>query len=328
MKTISRNLSLCAAISVLLVSACSKRDSKSGGVGGGAGAALTPPAGPVELKVKWTVGRKYDFRMESTETMAGEMPGYLQPTKQIMHRSQDLTVSVLKELGNGGRQLELTFVAQKADMFQGDRKSMSFDSAQDPSRDSLNSAASMLRKMVGGRLQYLTDENGKVEKMEGFEPLLARAAGTNRQARGLFQQIFNQEELKRYAEFAEGMPGRPVKPGDTWPVQGEMGTPGGPVSWNLKNTFKEWAQRSDHTCVRMQFSGDLSLKSDPAGGPGGFKLENGKISGESWFDPELGMVVDLAGEESMTLKIQDQGKTFSPKMTRQHTLTLQRVTGP
>ena len=320
MKKTNVVFSLVAAAGVLLAG-CSKKDSAGSGQ---SGASFTPPKGPVELKVKWPVGGKYGFRMEMHQVLEVELSSHPQPVKQTMNMSQDLAITVIKELAGGGRQLDLLFTAQKFEMSMGERKMLSFDSAQDPSRDSRNPAAALLRKMIGARIQLLTDAEGKVEKVEGFEALVNHVAGTNTQMQGMFRQFFNPESFKQYCSFANDLPKQPVKPGDTWPGRGEMEGPMGIVGWDTKCAFEDWEPREGRTCVRWEHTGSLSSK--PGSNGKSLNIKKGKTAGDTWFDPELGMIVQSVRQDTMTLAGEGEGKV-APEIEQKSTFTLIEVAG-
>src|SRR5208283_2661114 len=128
-------------------------------------------------------------------------------------------------LDNGGRQLELQFESQTMDVSQGGRSVLSFNSLQDSAQDTNNPVAPVLRAMIGVRVQYFTDANGKVERVEGTDALAKRfAASGNPQAQALVQQMFGEETLKRYGSFADAMPGHVIKVGDSWPLKEDVTT--------------------------------------------------------------------------------------------------------
>lgn len=199
---------------------------------------------------------------------------------------------------------------------------MNFDSTQDPSGDGRNPVAPLLRKMVGGRLKYVTDADGKVDKIEGVSELAARISqGSPPQIQAAFSSMYSEGYFKQLCDVARMAPGRGVKPGDTWRmnVQEEMGSLG-TMTMNMKLKFEDWDQHGTRKCARIASTGDITSKpSETPGGPASamtIEIEKGKVSGTGWFDPELGMVVDTVADQDMTMKITTQGKTF-PTRTNQ-----------
>ena len=60
------------------------------------------------------------------------------------------------------------------DVLQGGRSVLSFDSMQSQAQDSNNPVAPILRAMIGARIQYFTDADGKVQKVGGVDDLTKR----------------------------------------------------------------------------------------------------------------------------------------------------------
>ena len=106
----------------------------------------------------------------------------------------------------------------------------------------------------------------------------------------------------------------------------EFPAPIGIIVINLKNTFKEWEPRGGRQCVRIAFKGDVSSKPDPKSPNTSAKIENGEVSGESWFDPALGMMVQSNDAEDMPLQIKNRGRMLTGQVHRQASRTLLGVT--
>ena len=107
MKKIVVLLSLVAMVGGVLVSGCSKSKNAASS-GSGAGSAMA--GGPAEMRIKWTTGKKYMMRMELSQDTETKVPNQTQPVKVEVKLSQDFNFSALKDLDNGGKQVELEFV--------------------------------------------------------------------------------------------------------------------------------------------------------------------------------------------------------------------------
>jgi len=281
--------------------------------------------GPVEMKVKWQAGKRYAMRLETTQTSETKQPNQPKPVKQLAKITQDLNFSLVKELDNGGRQLQLEIEGQTMDFFQGDRQVVGFDSYRDPARNSNDLTAAVLRKMVGARLQYFTDANGKVEKMEGYEELVNRMGeGGKPQEQAMFKQMFTENGFRQYgfSSFAAMLPNRAVKVGDTWSRKLEVPDDTGMLNVDLRCTFKNWEQHADRKCARIKCTGNYSSQAAPNTSNLPAKIEKGTLSGEVWFDPELGMTAEIALDEDMILKITRQGQTLTSPVSHKTRLTL------
>ncbi|MGH7992878.1 MAG: DUF6263 family protein, partial [Limisphaerales bacterium] len=180
MKKLFVILPLCALAGGLLLAGCSKSKNAAAKSGNSADATLVAGASdqPVDMKIKWTVGRKYPMRIELAQSTKTEVPNQPQPVVQETKLTQGFDMSALKELENGGRQLELKFETETMNVSQGGQNVLSFDSLQSPAQDTNNPVAPVLRAMIGSRIQYFTDANGKVERMEGVDELAKRVAAT------------------------------------------------------------------------------------------------------------------------------------------------------
>jgi Family of unknown function (DUF6263) len=271
--------------------------------------------GPAEMKIKWEIGKKYAMNMEIDHV---DMP-----INQQVKFTQDFEISVLKNLDNGGWELELRFGNQTLNIIQGGREVLSFDSMQSPAQDANNPAAPILRAITGARLQYFTDASGRVEKVEGDDDLENRIAaaentrqpGTLEQMlQGVFAQIFSKGNLKQYVSFGEMMPDHPVKPGDSWPFSQDISTYIGVMNVNTEYTFKDWEQHDGHECAHFEDTGEISVKSPSATMGAAVEIQKGKITGEEWFDPALGRITDANSDENMTLKITMRQQTLTEQL--------------
>jgi hypothetical protein len=326
MKKIIVMLSLVAVAGGVLLSGCSKPKTPAASPGGGtnSSAAAAASDSPVDMKIKWTAGKTFAMRMEMNMTTEMKVPNQPDPVKQDIKLTQNYNLSALNKLDNGGWELELEFENETMDVAVGARSVLSFDSTENPAQETNNPVAPILRAMVGARLQYFTDASGKVEKMGGMDDLLKRitAAGTSQQ-RGMFQQMFSEDTLKRYGSFSEALPNRIVNIGESWSVKSDIESAIGTLTMNMKYTFKNWEQHGDRMCAHVDATGDIASKTTSAAMVGAMvEIEKGKISGEFWFDPDMGMIVDVHNNQDMTLKITTRAQTMTQKLTQKVRVSL------
>ncbi|MGH7988688.1 MAG: DUF6263 family protein [Limisphaerales bacterium] len=313
-----------------LLSGCSKSKNTATQSANSANSSATAaaPAGPLDMKIKWAVGKKYSMKMEFNQSTKTDVPNQPQPVTQEVKLDQNYDISVLKELDNGGRELELEFENETMDVLQGGRSVMSFDSAQSSAEDTNNPAAPILRAMIGARIQYFTDANGKVEKMEGVDELMNRIdAIGNPQQQANFKQMFSEDTLKRYCSFAEALPDHAVNIGDSWHLKKDVPSTIGVLAVDVKYTFKNWEQHDDRKCAHIEDTGEISSKSVSAAMTGAVvEIEKGKTSGDFWFDPELGMIVDVNTDQEMPMKITTRAQTMTSHLSQKIRVTLVDVT--
>jgi hypothetical protein len=262
------------------------------------------PSGPVELKLKWTVGSRIEQRMDVVQNSEIFIPRMPKPMKQEMTMGQEFALSVLKERPGGGYELELEFLGNQMMVMMGERTVVNFDS-QGESTDDNNPLAATFRKMVGARIKYLLDASNKVEKVEGLHDFRKRiTTGAPNEAVAIFNSTFTEDYFKQMVNYAQNLPPKAVSIGDSWPVQIEMVLgPLGTMVVDLKYTFKGWDKREKRNCALLEYAGTINTKPGRGAGPLGMSIsiEDGKSAGKSWFDPAAGLFVDSAIKQSMRM---------------------------
>ncbi len=267
--------------------------------------------GPVEMQMKWQAGKKYAMHRETIQTET-KPPSQ---AKQVQKMAQDFNLSLVRDLDNGGQQLQLEFEGLTVEVGDGEHKLFSADSTQDTALDARNPVGARLRRMVGAHLQYFVNANGKVEKMQGYPDLVKQAAGENPKDQAAFQDLFDEKVLEKFGSFGEdSTPHRVVKLGDSWAIHLEQPSGAGAHYVDLKCTFKSWEQHEDRKCMRIVFAGTIVAAPDAASLP--VMIENGRVSGETWFDPKLEMIVEISYDADMNLRITRQGQTVIAPLTQ------------
>ena len=142
------------------------------------------------------------------------------------------------------------------------------------------------------------------------------------QDQAIFQQMFSGDILKEYASFGEMMPNRPVAMGDRWRKTRDFVSPVGIVATDMEYTFKNWEQHHDRKCMRIAVAGIISAKPDAAAQNGPRRNIKGKFVGDAWFDPALGMIVDAAYNQNITMENMNRGQTVPIQITEKIRFTL------
>jgi uncharacterized protein DUF6263 len=268
--------------------------------------AAAADSGPVALRVKWPVGNRYSQRMEvsgDTETL---MPFSSKPMLQKVSINQEYSVTVLGERPRNGRELELEFESAEIDVNMNGKPVMTLDTRAEAGAEASNPLASGFRQVIGTKIKFLLDESNHIEKVDGVKEFIAKAsAGSNPQGRAVMQSMFSEEYFKHTVDFQRGLPPNPVKIGDTWPVKSDLTIPVlGVMNMDMNYTFKGWEQREKRKCATIGFTGTMSSKGE-GGNPTTMgmtmKVESGKISGTTWFDPELGHPVESSFDQDMLM---------------------------
>ena len=326
MKKIITLLSLATLAGGVLLSGCSKPRKPAAASGGNAdaGAVAAAADGPVDMKIKWAAGKTFAMRMELNMTTEMKVPNQPDPVKQDIKLAQDFNLTALQKLDNGGWNLQLEFENVSMDVSMGGRSLMSFNSTDSTAAETNNPAAAILRAMIGARLQYFTDASGKVEKMGGVDDLMKRIKAVAKpQEVGMFQQMFSEDTLKRYGSFSEALPNRIVNVGESWSVKNDIVSTIGTLTMDMNYTFKNWEQHGARKCAHVDATGTLASKNVSAAMVGAaVEIKDGKITGDFWFDPELGMIVDVHNTQDMALKITTRTQTMSQQISQKVRLSL------
>ena len=284
----------------------------------------------VDLRLNWPVGKRFLQRMDIVQSSESTIAGMPTATKQDSVQSQDYSITVVKEREGGGRELELEFIAQKIDSQMGGKALIAFDSKADAKTDRTNAGAGAMRKLVGVKIHYLTDTNGRIEKVVGGQELQTKLIGTaSPQAKMILTGLLNEENLKRVVTLAFGLPEKPVQVGETWPAQrdlpmGAMGT----LLLDTKFTFKGWEEHDKRRCAVIESAGTIANKPGAAAstGPMSMTVDNGKSSSKSWFDPAAGMIIDSQMEQDMTMKVVSGGQNIETKTKTKTTVKVVEAT--
>ena len=303
-----------AAVAVCLVAlSCSKSNQR---------ATQTIPSNSseptIDLKVKWTPGKKVVLRLAISSTSQMENPKTKKPIAQVTDMSWDYAINTLKQRDDGGHEVELEFVATKMESKVGDRVYLSFDS-HDASKETSDPITPALRKLVGAKLNYTFGPDNKLEKLGGYDDFMVRIARGSKNSE-MLKSMFNEDSLKMLCKWADGLPDHPVRPGDTWKNSTEMRVYGmAKIFIDGNFTFNGWEDRNGRKCAKLDFDGKITGKGDDQAP---FTIEKGKVHGTSWFDPEQGMLIGSDSDESMTVKIHQRGNTMSQLITQNVTMQL------
>jgi len=315
---------VCLVGSALVLSGCSKSKSSSSSAsspnGGGGSSA------PVALKIKWPAGKQFDMQMNLNQASDIAVPN--QPMHQVLKMTQGLQYSPVKQLDNGGNEVKLEFQSQNMNFTQNGQELVNYDSSDSAAGEtnrSTKAVAAVVRAMLDTPLVYTIAADGTVEKIDGTEALMSRitAAMPDQRQRMQLQQMFDEDTLKRYGELAKGLPDHPVSPGDTWTMSQDINNQTGVMTVDTTYTFKGMEQHNGHNCAHLLVTGDIKTKTASAATTGMMiTVKKGTINGESWFDPDLGMFVDINSDQDLTMDIKTRTMTLTDRMKQNVALSL------
>jgi Family of unknown function (DUF6263) len=262
-----------------------------------------PPAGPVELKLKWPQGERIVQEMNMKQDMEITIPGQSVPIKQNMTMGQEYSLTVLKETPDGGHEVEMEFLSARMKMAMRGKTMMDYDSAKKSPSDKAKPVADVFAKIIGSKIRFFLNASNEVERMEGAEQLVDRLkSGTKADALMPLKSMFSEGYFKQLMSRYRYMPPKAVEPGDSWPVQFEYPTGNlGTMMLNYTYTFQSWEMHGERNCARLEFQGTVKTKSDPDSNSSGMSIPDGNSSGVSWFDPELGITIDTTMNQEMKM---------------------------
>ena len=290
----------------------------------GKGAGLTDSGAPVEMKLKWQTGKRYGERLEATITSDANLPGQSQPMKSELELGQDFALSAIKELDNGGRELELELSGTTIDVKSGGVTAMSFDSKQPPADAAGNPAMAYLKRIDGAKLRILTGADGSVQSVEGLEDFIKTILGPDSPDSAAAVQSLSGmgDKWKDMMANSSGLPDKPVKVGDIWSRNTDINAGTTSASQAMDYTFTGWETHDGHKCAVIQYTGDVTPKtadSDPTS-------VQVHLSGTMWFDPELGMTIDNQTKLGINVKVNMGNQSMNTAVNGDVSLKLASVT--
>jgi len=269
------------------------------------------PSGSVELKLKWPLNERVVMNMDMKQNMEIFMPNQPASMKQNMTMGQKYGLTVLKENPDGGHEVEMEFLSERMAMEMGGKKLLDYDSDKKTGNDKANPMAGpmadMFGKIIGAKIQYFMDASNEVERIEGVDELMNRMSSGGKADAGveMFKNsMFGKDHFKQMMSANRFMPPKSVQPGDTWPVKQnyEMG-PLGTLVMDFDCTLQRWEMHGKRNCARIEFQGTAKSTPGTNANPTGMSMSilEGNFSGVSWFDPELGITIDMTMNQDMKM---------------------------
>ena len=102
------------------------------------------------------------------------------------------------------------------------------------------------------------------------------------------------------------LPSKLVQPGDTWPAHIEFVTrTAGAICVDDNLTLQSWEKHGGRNCARLEFKGTITNKHETSADPARMSVDiiEGRSSGVSWFDPELGLTLETTVKHEMSMVI-------------------------
>jgi len=282
--------------------------------------------GPVELKLQWTAGERIRQSLDVKMNMEISGANLPRPIQQDLTLGEDYRLHVISADAAGGHELEMEFLGIRMKLDQGGKALVDYDSAKKSSSSGNIPGIATMEKtfeaVVGAKILYFLDASNHVQRIEGVDELTSKlGAGGQSNAGSDMSSMFNNDSLKQMIG-GQHLPPKPVQPGDSWPVQtdvamGDLGT----MTMNYNFNFERWEMHGKRMCARLEFQGTLKSKANPEAAATGMSVsvQNGDSSGVTWFDPELGMVIETIMSQNMdmnmTVPVPGRGKNATQTMT-------------
>lgn len=252
-------------------------------------AGFKPPAGPVELKWKWPAGARIVRERNLKQTKEIHYRTKPAPDKYNVSMTTQYAFTVVKELQDGGREVDLQHLGFQLEVDSGAylwRYNSAWKyAAGQPSAPGQPPFDESFKIILGSKIRYFLNSSNQIERMEGVDEVVNRLnlrGGAklkpgntwdnqaldkviHRITSGMRQPLvpdtswvanmFNQEYFKN--QFGPSFfPARAVQPGDTWNISREgLMHQGNPIISDSTVTFQSWEMRGQHMCARLESRG-------------------------------------------------------------------------
>lgn len=285
----------------------------------------------VTLRYHWTKGDVLTYKMLIlTTSQVSGMQGRGDVTLQ-QTMTQVIKIAVDDVAADGTATLKQTFSSVRMEM-DGPMGKFSYDTAA-PSTSTNPMAQSMgkvLGAMAGETITVVQAPDGTVRSVEGASRIMDKIAKTlpsDPGASALAQALktsLSDDALKATLEQSfTKLPEGPVKPGDTWKGQMNMGNDMiGKITGSVDFALKALDGSGDAATGRIGVAVVMKQESAPASGPGGMvvKLQEARGEGEMLFEIAKGRIRKSTMKSSMPSTISGQSPDGNP-MTIQNTTT-------
>src|ERR1039457_5244131 len=265
------------------------------------------PTGPVELKLKFPQGERIVQDLDLKQTSVISIPGQPAPTEQGTTMGMQYALTVLQAAPDGGHEVEMEFLSARMKTTVGTRTSLDYDSTRKPTPGKRNPLDNIFGKIVGSKIRFFLNATNGVERIEGVDDMMSRLqAGATPADLAPLKSLYTEGYFKQMMQANQYMPSKAVQPGDTWPVQIEV-----PVGMmvnlvlNYDFTLKSWEMHGKRNCARLEFNGTVKSLPNTSVNPTGITITilDGSSSGVTWFDPEIGKIIDTTMNQDITMVI-------------------------
>jgi hypothetical protein len=281
----------------------------------------------IELKERWTVGKKYYQTTQTIQTSTTIIAGQ---TREKSHSTTMEMSAAVRAQGDGkGKRMtvEINRVAMEMSI---NGQNINFDSGKPGEGNDPLGVGKTMGSLVGKKLQMLLNEKDEITEFENYDEFI-KLLGSSMPGMDM-SKVFSKESMTQMMNVRalHTLPGNPVKPGDRWPFSTKMDLPQlGKGGLTGTYTLKSVADRDGVQVAEIivdsiiDFGGaDSSNPATPQADQRGAKMKKGSIKGTIWFDPKLGFERDSQLTQEMTTKNpSDPSDTILNKQTTKTKLT-------
>lgn len=283
---------------------------------------------PLTMNAVWQEGRRYIFRAESATSTQVPRKNTTQLIQTHTSVGQELAFTATNVAPDGSRVLRMEILSVQFETGRDDDTTLSFDSMNQVMEVEDTPLIQRLRRLIGLKLAFHLSASNKVTRVDGLKDLNDRASGGNNSIRGVAAQIvarcLNQQFYRDIVEMSF-LPAQPVKAGDTWTIDraSNVNPRGGSGMAHYTYTFTGWQEHLGSNCARLDFTAEFKPPGPPTtntvvttNAPGTTNqtivrrvsrqqpanIEEGSISGQSWYSPDLTLAIDTVVSQSATTK--------------------------
>jgi len=291
---------------------------------------FTPPAGLVELKIKWRPGEHHVVYFDLKQNAAYLLQGRTNTVTEDFHMENQFGLTALQETPDGGHEIELEFLSARMGLKMGDNTILDYDSVNKSPPEQTNGVAAVLGNIVGSKIHYFLNASNDAERLEGVGELVQRIKSVP-QADPLttsIKDMFNPAFFEQFTNTSHLLPRQAVQPGDTWQAHSEhLVASVGTEVWDYKVIFQNWEMHENRHCARLELQGIMKVKADPnlKRDETHYHSRDGVSEGVAWFDPELGQFIEIDTKNDINADKTPRNQSDSPGTAGQmQTITTQR----
>lgn len=255
------------------------------------------------LKLEWQEGRTYLHKVESdwkSKIAIGE-----QELDMAMKTKMELEMKIGAITDDENKEVILKYKRFAIDM-SGSGTRNSWDS-NDPGAGS--GKLDSLGNMVARKFTMILNENNDIVEVTGTEEMVADLEKSE------LGSLMNEHLSRRHFEWMTGawagraFPEKPVKPGDSWPLDERMARDQlGFLTFKGRFTLTGYQKYNGHECAVIELDGAIKKEHTETDADAqasylkglDFEMKDGKIKGRLFFDPKARWWRGMEIEQGMT----------------------------